>query len=179
MRTIKTLTMVALMAGYAYGQSSGGTIPFVSSLDITYGSGNASALNAAAFGDYDAGLLDISGFISSAAFDANDSSIVAVKIGSWTLPADYPADGNKNSVTANSDFKMLISGITAGDEMVIQNSANALQELTSTDLIVLRAKDKSGVTATDFGADARVDLAWGKDPVGAYSVTVTFTVTQQ
>ena len=78
MRTIKALTIVALMAGYAYGQSSGGTIPFVSSLDITYDAGNASALTTVAFGDYDAGLLDISGFISSAAFDANDSCFIAV-----------------------------------------------------------------------------------------------------
>ena len=180
MRTLKSLLITSLFGMFAYGQSAGGTVPFVSSLDITYGSGNGTALASISSGSYDAGYLDISDFMSAVTFDANDSCHVAVKVGSWTLPTAYASAGNKNSVTADSDFKILLKNVTAaGDDMNLENSFGSLVELTSSDQIMLRAKDDDGVQGDGFASDARIDLDWDTDPVGAYAITVTFTVTQQ
>ena len=171
--------MVALMAGYAYGQSAGGTIPFVSDLNLT--SAATGALASITEADYDAGKFTISNFISAADFAANDSCKIDVKVGSWTLPAGYLAGGNKNSVTANSDFHLLINGIIAAEEMTVQGgfATSPGVELTSTDQVVLKADNTDGVDLLNFTADAQVDLDWASDPVGAYSIAVTFTIAQQ
>ena len=179
MKTLKTITIIALLGALAYGQGAGGTIPFVYSLDLTYGAGNATALASLTSSDYDATYKDISNFISAGDFEANDSCHIAVKIGSWTLPTAYPTAGNKKTVTSNSDYHLKLVGITAAaDDLNIENSFNALVELTSSDQIMVRAKNDDGVQGDGFTADSRVDLDWDTDPVGAYSVTVTFTVTQ-
>lgn len=177
-RALKTLTMMALLTGFAVGQSAGagGTVPFLSSLDLT--SAATGAMTSIGVSEMDAGKLAISNFISAAALDANDSIKVEVKVGSWSLPAGH--DGNKTSVTANSDFKLKFLGVAAADEVGLQGSfvGPAFVELTSTDAVALRALDALGVSG-DFTCDAEIDLDWNNDILGVYSVTVTYTITQQ
>jgi hypothetical protein len=181
MKKLLVALTIVVMASFAFGQTGGGTIPWAYSLDLTYDAGNETALGSVSSADYDAGYIDISNFISTADFDANDSCTVAIKIGSWTLPAAYPSAGNKNDVTSatdDSDFHFKLAGITAADDMTYENSFNALQELHDADQIIMRAIDDDGVQGDGFTADARIDLDWDTDPVGAYSVTVTCTVSQ-
>ena len=173
------------VAAFAGDGDAGGTIPFVSSLDVTYSAGNATALDAVVFGDYNTGYIAISSFISAATFDANDSCTVAAKISAWTdLPTAYPdttggtTAPKKYTDDGSSDFYLQIVGITAEDEVAIQNSFDSYVELTSSDQIFICALDDTGVDGCAFTGNAKINLAWGTDPVGAYLVTVTLTVAQ-
>jgi len=128
---------------------------------------------------YNQGYVDITGLIITASVVANDSCNISASIGSWTVPSSYPSGGAKRDVTSNTDFNFQVTRITGADDMSVVNSFGTYQEVTSTGQACLLADSNLGVSAaTEFGGDARMDLAWGVDVAGTYSVTLTLTIAQ-
>jgi len=181
MRKLALLLLLVCFVPMAFSQTGGvgGTIPFIYDLDVTFDASAMTALSSIDENDYNAGYVDIIGFVSAASLLANDSCSVAVSMGSWTLPAGYPASGPKQDVTSNSDLHLRLVGIDGSDDVDIYNSFDSFQELTSSAQKCLMAETAAGVASADWTADARIDLAWGVDVAGSYGVTVTWTVSQE
>jgi hypothetical protein len=126
--------------------------------------------------DYDQGWYDHQNFLVSASVVANDSCEITASVGSWTLPANYPGAGNKNTVSSSSDFEFRVTG-TGDDDMSPANSFDSFQEVTSSAQAIM-VSDGVGVSSTTFAGDARVLLSWANDVAGSYSITLTLTIQQ-
>ena len=165
MRKLGVLLLVVCLAPIAFGQASssgtvGGDIPFTYIFSCNWDGTATSALSSVNSSHYNQGYIDITGLLISASVQANDLCQIAVKIGSWTVPAAYDASGPKRDVTSNTDFNFQITGIAPAEDMSVVNSFGSYQEVTSTDQACLLADDASGVSTTTFAGDARVDLSW-------------------
>ncbi len=166
----------------------GGTIPFNAQWTFTDVS-QLTKLAAASEAEYDAvtdgGLIAIADIQVCSNLDANDSLSVAAKVGSWTVPTTYhtyPTNGHKNSVDATSDFKILANNF-AGGNLTHSGTFNAYTLLTDSDQEIINSTATGatgvGVEGESFDIDCQVLLDWLTDPPGAYSITMTLTLSQE
>jgi len=155
----------------------GGTIPFLAQWTVT-ADAHASSFSGILEADYDADYIEFVDFFDVTDFDANDTLSVRAKVGSWTKPSHYPAFGNKNTVTSESDLHIKVTDISeAADSLAIQGSFASYVELTSVgDQEILAGTTAHGIENAAFQADAKVDLDWVADVTGAYAITVTLTI---
>lgn len=183
MRKLGVLLLIVLIAPFVYGQETssgyvGGNIPFVADFNVTWSSSAATALAGVTEAHYTQTYIDISNTILSASLVANDTCTISARMGAWTVPSGYPSSGDKADGSPDSDLRLRITGIDGSDDMSIENSFNSFQYLTTSDQVCLSANSSAGVTSTSFGADTRVDLAWGVDLAGTYQVQITLTAAQ-
>jgi hypothetical protein len=182
MRKLGVLMVLIFLAPCVMAQTSsgtlGGTVPFAYSWTTTWNPSIGTLLNSVNATNYNAGYIDLPSIILSSSIQTNDDCKIAVKMGTWTVPAGYPASGDKVDMSPDSDLLFMITGIIPAEEMSIVAPFTALSYLTTSDQDCLDADDADGVATTTFGADARVDMVWGVDLAGAYSVEITLTISQ-
>ncbi|MBC8213171.1 MAG: hypothetical protein H8E71_00810 [Candidatus Marinimicrobia bacterium] len=191
MKTIKVISLIALMGAFAYGADGGasppdepvgGTIPFIASWTFTATSQTTNLANVT-YAMLETGYIDVLDIQVCSDLDSNDTLSIAAKIGSWTLPGQYPTQGNKNSVTANSDFLIQITDDAAGhdDSLKVVNTFTAYKLLTSSDQTILASNTglPNGIENQNFNIDNRIMLDHMTDIPGAYAITMTLTLSQE
>jgi hypothetical protein len=182
MRKLGVLMVLIFLAPCVMAQTSsgtiGGTVPFVYSWTTSWNPSSTTMLNSVNATNYDAGYVDLTNVILSSTIVTNDSCRISAAMGTWTVPAGYPASGDKVDLTPDSDLQFRITGITGADDMNVVGTFASFTYLTTSNQPVLVAKDGNGVASSTFGADARVDLVWGVDVTGTYGVQITLTISQ-
>jgi hypothetical protein len=182
MRKLGVLMVLIFLAPCVMAQTSsgtiGGTVPFVYSWTTTWNATIGTALANVNASHYNQGYIDIANVILTSTVQTNDSCQIAARMGSWTVPTGYPASGDKVDLSPDSDLRFMITGIDGADDLDVVGGFGSLTYLTTSDQACLRAKDGNGVSSSTFGADARVDMVWGVDLAGAYSVQITLTISQ-
>ena len=182
MRKLGVLMVLIFLAPCVMAQTTsgtlGGNIPFVYSWSTTWNPSSSTMLSSVNATHYNQGYVDLTNVILSSTIVTNDSCQIAVKMGSWTVPTGYPLSGDKVDLTPDSDLQFKITGIDGSDDLNVVGTFAAFTYLTTSDQVCLRAKDGNGVSSSTYGADARVDLAWGVDVTGTYSVLITLTISQ-
>jgi len=151
----------------------GGTVPFVYSWTTSWNPSSTTMLNSVNATHYNQGYVDLTNVILSSTVLTNDSCQISAAMGAWTVPAGYPASGDKVDLTPDSDLQFRITGIDGSDDLNVVGTFASYTYLTTSNQAVLRAKDGNGVASSTFGADARVDLVWGVDVTGTYGVQIT------
>ena len=166
----------------------GGTIPYDAQWTFTDVDQTAK-LDAADEAAYEANLIEIINIQVCTNLDSNDSLSVAAKIADvgstqyWTLPGDYPSGGHKNhaNIATTSDFLILANGFTNG--ITHSGSFNSYQLLTAADQEIINSTNTGatgvGVENATFDIDCQVLLDWLTDCPGAYSITMTLTLSQE
>lgn len=168
----------------ATGEPVGGTVPFIANWTFTATS-QESNLADVTYAMLETGYIDKLDIQVCTDMDSNDTLSIAAKIGSWTLPSVtgsvYPPKGKKNSVTADSDFLIQIDAAGHTDSLEVQNSFGSYKLLTSNDQTILASKTKypNGIENQTFKIDNRIMLDTQTDMPGAYSITMTLTLSQE
>ena len=161
----------------------GGTVPWDAQWTFTATSQTAKMDNIAA-ATYDLDKYEITDVQVCTDLDSNDSLSIDAKIKSagWTVPADYPTNGNKNSYDATSDFKILANNF-AGGNITHTGTFNGYTLLTDTDQEIINSTATGaggvGVENESFDIDCEIYMDWLTDPPGAYAITMTLTLVQE
>ena len=136
---------------------------------------------------YDDNYFIVEDFIQITDFDCNTKYKITATKGSWTLPSNYHStDGAKKADGNDSDLLLMVDNITAG---YTSAGMAALGSYASYTAITKAGSDILGGGAVGAGAghgvenaaadvNAKILMDWSKDIVGAYSVTVTLTITE-
>jgi len=163
-------------------ESVGGSVPFLASWTFTETS-QTTNLAGVTYAMLETGYIDVENIQVCTDLDANDTLSIAAKVGSWTLPAEYPSQGLKNTVDATSDFLIQITDDAAGhdDSLKVENTFTSYKLLTSSDQTILASdtENPNGVEDQNFNIDNRIMLDTQTDIPGAYSITMTLTLSQE
>ena len=169
------------------GTTISGTVPFCASWTLTEPDVTSftSAVNIAA---YDADEIIVTDLIAITDFDCNTKyKITATKSG-WTLPANYLATAVKKADGSDSDLLLFVDDITAGyasagmAALGTYGSAYTAITTAGSDILgggAVGAAAGHGVENAAANVSAKVLMDWATDIVGAYSVTVTLTITEE
>ncbi len=167
--------------GVPVDEEIGGTIPFNAQWTFTATDQTAKLADADET-VYDDNLIEILDIQVCTNLDANDTLSVAAKISAWTLPGTFPSNGNKNTVDGTSDFKILANHFKAETPGLTHTEPfDEYSLLTSTDQEIIHsipAAGNAGVEDEIFDIDCQVELNWLTDAPGAYSITMTLTLSQ-
>ncbi|MDP8269646.1 MAG: hypothetical protein P9L97_13060 [Candidatus Tenebribacter davisii] len=166
-------------------ETIGGTIPFNAQWTFTDVDQTTKIADLTASEDeYETGSISIDNIQQCTNLDANDSLSVAAKISTWTLPDDYPTNGNKTTVDATSDFQILVNDFVESPRLEVSGDFNdaTYTLLTSDDQDIFHSTstpaDNVGVENEEFGIDCQIPLDWVTDCPGAYAITMTLTLSQ-
>lgn len=169
------------------GTTISGTVPFCASWELTE-TDNTAAFPAVNIAAYDADFFVVEDLILITDFDCNTKFKITATKGTWTLPANYHAtDGAKNAAGSDSDLLLQVNNITTG---YATGGMAALGDYASYTVITTAGSDILGGGAIGAGVghgvegaiadiDAKILMDWATDIVGAYSITVTLTITEE
>ena len=164
----------------------GGTIPFNAEWTFTDVDQTTKIADLTASEDeYETGSISIDNIQQCTNLDANDSLSVAASIGDWSLPADYPTNGRKETVDGTSDFLIRVNDFKVESPRLALSgdfSATTYTLLTSTPQDIFHSTstpaDNVGIEDETFGIDCQIPLDWVTDCPGDYSITMTLTLSQ-
>ena len=167
------------------GTTMSGTVPFCASCELTDDDVTpfTSEANIAA---YDSTFITVENLIKITDFDCNTMYKITAGMGDWTVPADYLTGGAKREAV-NSDLLLYVDNITGGYASAGMAALGAFG--TNYTVLVKAGSDilggglygagvGHGVEDAVADVNARVLMDWSEDIVGAYSVTVTLTITE-
>ena len=168
------------------GTTLSGTIPFVANWTLSEADATpfTSTVDQAQYEQDYFGEVD---FIEITDFDCNTKFKITATKGTWTLPADYHAtDGAKKADGSDSDLLLMIDNVTAGytpDGLAALGSYGSYTAITTagSDIIgggAVGAAAGHGVEDAACDINAKVLMDWDTDIVGAYSITVTMTISE-
>jgi len=167
------------------GTTTNGTVPFAASWELTEPDVSAftDSVDIAA---YDADWIIINDLIAITDFDCNTMFKITATKGGWTLPGLY--GGAKETDGTDSDLLLMVDNITAG---YASDGLAALGTYAAFTVIVPAGSDiigggslgggqneAHGVENAACDINARILMDWATDVVGAYSITVTLTISE-
>lgn len=123
-------------------------------------------------------------------FDCNAKFKISATKGNWTLPANYHSgNGSKKANGSDSDLLLMVDNVVSGypsnpsEGLAPLGTYNAYTPITtdgSSDIIGGGAIGETahGVENASCDINAKILMDWATDIVGAYSITVTLSISE-
>ena len=172
----------------------GGQVPVVAAWTLTPLGNYAPFFTGVDAAVLDAGYIAIPDLSVITAFRCNTKFKITAGRGNWTLPADYPAEGEKFD-QADGDLLLMVDNVTPGydppgEGMAALDGFNNPEVFTpilaaaASDIIEggnIHSVDNPGTHGVRDAAcdiNARILMDWANDVPGAYAISITLTIAQ-
>ncbi len=158
-------------------------VPFIAQWTLT--EPDVTPFTSVAQVDYVNGYIIITDFIRIIDYDCNAKFKITATKGTWTLPTNYPSAGAKKADGSDSDLHLMVDNVTPGaesDGLAALGSYGSYTAITTTGSDIIGGgkvgEGAHGVENAACDINAKVLMDWATDIVGAYSMTVTLTISE-
>ena len=183
-----TVLAVALVTGPVQAQDIlGGDVPFVAHWTLIEPDVSPFAtIDSAAYAANEVIAIDL---IQITDFDCNAKFKISATKGNWTLPANYLTTGPKKADGSDSDLLLMVDNVISGypsnpseglAPLGTYNTYTAITTDGTSDIIGGGAVGETahGVENASCDINAKILMDWATDIVGAYSITVTLSISE-
>ncbi len=179
---------MGVVTGLVSAEDLGGPIPFVAQWTLV--EPDVTPFTSVTQAMYEANEFIVTDLIRITDFDCNAKFKITATKSNWTLPANYHStDGAKKANGSDSDLLLMVDNVVSGypsnplEGLAPLGAYNAYNSITTdgaSDIIGGGAIGETahGVENASCDINAKILMDWATDIVGAYSITVTLSISE-